>query len=137
MAESFIEEVDNPKGKILAICGAGINRSGHMKEILRGRGYEAENRGVINNKVETQDLDGVQTIIFASVNEQKIFETRPELMDIVRANGIELKHINATQSDDDRAHREHATTAFKEKIASELTSLGFTDLKKEPVESSL
>lgn len=120
------------KEKVLVICAAGVNRSGFMKEILLGRGYDVFNRGVTNNFVEPEDLIGVEKIVFASPHERKIFESRPELMEIIENGLVKVSEINVTQSDLDKAIREKNIDGIKAEISLQLDGLGFVDLNQAP-----
>jgi galactitol-specific phosphotransferase system IIB component len=120
------------KEKILAVCAAGVNRSGFMKDILLRRGYDVFNKGVINNFIEPEDLEGVDMIVFASPNERKIFESRPELVQRVESESIKIREINVTQSDLDKATREKKVGELKAEIEAQLEGIGLRDLNQAP-----
>lgn len=118
---------------LLTVCGAGAHRSLYMAEILRERGYVANNRGVVNNFAEEKDLENIGMIVFASKAIRDIFEKKENLMKIVYERKIELRNIEVTQADDDKAQREKNLGPIKEKIASQLDGIGLTIVKDNEV----
>lgn len=130
--DKYAKEIPKEQ-RVLTVCGAGAHRSLYMAEILRERGYIANNRGVANNFAEEKDLWDIGMIVFASPAIREIFEKKENLMKIVGERNIELRNINVTQSDDDKAQREKNIDWIKEKIAQQLDDIGLNVVQVEVV----
>lgn len=116
------------KRTILAICAAGSDRSQYIAEELNDRGYVAMGAGVIqgHNYVTPEDLDSIGVIVFASPHEKKIFEKDKKLAELVKRNRIEVRVLNITESDKDRAHCGGRVSQLREDISKQLDCVGLT-----------
>lgn len=119
------------KKTVLAVCGAGTDRSGYIARELNERGYMARSAGVLrgHNYVTREDLAYVGIIVFSSVHEKNIFDKDGRLVKLVREEGIEIRVLNVTESDKDRAHCEGKVEELRENIARQLDCVGLRRLE--------
>lgn len=123
---------DFRKRSVLAVCAAGTDRSKYISDELNRRGYFASNAGVIKNHnyVTPEDLSDIGTVIFSSLFEKKIFDTDIKLRSILHLNNIQVRVLNITESDKDRAHNVGSVDKLKAEIVKQLDCVGLTDLNK-------
>lgn len=116
---------------VFVICRAGSDRSKYIAEDLIQRGYNASHGGTIegHNYVTKDDLSYVGSIVFTSVFEKKQFDEDLSLKDFVKRNGINIRVMNITESDKNRAHDSGKIDALKKEISAQLDTLGFRDIK--------
>lgn len=127
------EVKDFRKRSVLSICAAGSDRSQYIAEELNSRGYFATGAGVIHghNYVTREDLENVGIIVFSSVQEKRIFDNDKRLTDFVKRKGIEVRVLNITESDKDRAHCKGKVEELKENISRQLDCVGLKKLENE------
>lgn len=124
-------EVENFKKKsVLAICAAGTDRSKYISDALNDRGYFATSAGVLKNHnyVTPEDITNVGTIVFSSVYEKSIFDKDQKLKSIINRDNIQIRVLNITESDKNRAHDSGNVERLKLEIAKQLDNVGLKDL---------
>lgn len=117
---------------VFVICRAGSDRSKYIAEELIQRGYYASHGGTLEgqNYVTKEDLSFVGSIVFSSVFEKKQFDEDLSLKDFVKRNGINIRVMNITECDKDRAHYSGKIDVLKKEISSQLDTLGFREIKE-------
>ena len=128
--ENGHEVEDFRQKSILTICMAGSDRSRYVAEELNNRGYFANSAGVManHNYVTCEDLYGIGTIVFASIHEKKIFDKDKHLKNYISRNGIEVRVLNITESDKNRAHDSGSVDKLKAEIAKQLDYVGLKEV---------
>ncbi len=127
------KEVENFIARsVLAICGAGSDRSKYIAEELNNRGYFAVYGGIMKNHnyVTPEDLQNIGTIVFSSIYEKKIFDENAKLKQIVSRNNIQVRVLNITERDKNKAHDENAVDKLRIEIANQLDCVGLKNLGK-------
>lgn len=125
-------EIDSFVSKsVLAVCFAGSDRSRYIAEELNNRGYFATSAGVLENHnyVTPEDLMNIGIIVFSSINEKNIFDNDRKLKSIVERNHIQIRVLNITESDKNRAHDSGNVQSLKTEISKQLDSVGLKDLE--------
>lgn len=124
-------EIENFKRKtVLAVCAAGTDRSRYISDELNARGYFATAAGVLKNHnyVTESDLADVGIIVFASVNEKKVFEHDRRLKKLVDVNGIEIRVMSITENDKNKAHNTNQVESLKATVRQQLDCVGLKNL---------
>jgi hypothetical protein len=116
---------------VLAVCFAGSDRSRYIAEKLNSRGYFATSAGVLENHnyVTPEDLMNIGIIVFSSINEKNIFDKDRKLKSIVERNHIQIRVLNITESDKNRAHDSGNVQSLKTEISKQLDCVGLKDLE--------
>lgn len=124
--ENGHEVEDFRQKSVLAVCMAGSDRSRYIAEELNNRGYFANAAGVManHNYVTCEDLYGIGTIVFSSIHEKNIFDKDKRLKTYIDRNGVEVRVLNITESDKNRAHDSGSVDKLKLEIARQLDSVG-------------
>lgn len=125
-------EVDSFVSKsVLAVCFAGSDRSRYIAEELNNRGYFATSAGVLKNHnyVTPEDLMNIGIIVFSSVNEKNIFDKDRRLKSMIERHNIQVRVLNITESDKNRAYDSGEVQELKTEISKQLDSVGLKDLK--------
>lgn len=120
------------KTSVLAVCAAGSDRSVYIAQVLNIRGYFATNAGVINghNYITPDDLSSVGIVVFSSIHEKKVFDRDKKLRSIVERNNIQIRVLNISENDKDRAHSSGGVERLKAEISIQLDSIGLKDLNE-------
>ena len=125
-------EVDSFVSKsVLAVCFAGSDRSRYIAEELNNRGYFATSAGVLKNHnyVTPEDLMNIGIVVFSSINEKNIFDKDRRLKSVIERHNIQVRVLNITESDKNRAHDSGEVQALKSEISNQLDCVGLKVLK--------
>ena len=133
--ESGHEVEDFKRKSVLAVCWAGTDRSQYIAEELNKRNYFATSAGVLKNNnhavsnyVTPEDLSNVGIVVFASIHERNAFCKDEKLKTIIKKNAIEVRVLNITESDKDRAHNYGKVDELRAEISKQLDCVGLKDL---------
>lgn len=125
-------EIDSFIGKsVLAVCFAGSDRSQLIAEELGKRGYFATSAGVSRNHnyVTSEDLSNIGIVVFSSIHEKNIFDKDKKLKCILERNKIQIRVLNITECDKDKAFNTNGQEKLKKEISNQLNAIGLKDLK--------